>query len=160
MNFDLTEKEYRIVLAMTRIAGWVLGGAPVRSSEEATAYRAFQQKILAAAKEAGCGNLVSCSHENFYTTTEAFELDPVYRRLRAGLPDAFFWEQLTERMALAEMWTGGSNAEEFSVNPEPAQYWERLAAWRGYFVTEFMYRALGGVVIGDGNETPWGRRGR
>ncbi|GAA4648084.1 hypothetical protein GCM10023116_03480 [Kistimonas scapharcae] len=102
MKIHFTKKEYRLLLDMISIAGWVLDAHSVGKEEfEATAhYKVLRQKIMSYAREMGCEDRIVFNEERqqYYETLDS-EMDGEYMKFVNAFEEDSFWEELIERMA-------------------------------------------------------------
>lgn len=102
MKIHFSKKEYRLLLDMIQIAGWVLNAYSVEE-EEFTAtehYQALSQRIMSFAKEAGSDDRVTFDKtlEQYFGTYE-YEMEGEYMEFVKAFEDESFWEHLIQKLA-------------------------------------------------------------
>ena len=97
-NIDITNQEYRLLLNMLQMADWILHAHTVNSRNDE--YSALLQKIMAMAKDYGCGELVQYieAKRTYYPTNEYLLSDEVQGPIDEH-NDEIFWDELTDRLA-------------------------------------------------------------
>lgn len=97
-NIDITNQEYRLLLNMLQMADWILHAHTVNSRYDE--YSALLQKLMAIAKDYGCGELVQYieAKRTYYPTNEYLLSDEVQGPIDEH-NDEIFWDELTDRLA-------------------------------------------------------------
>ena len=102
MKIHFSKKEYRLLLDMIQIAGWVLNAHSVDKEDfKATEhYQALSQKIKAYAKEAGCEDLITFDKtlEQYFATYD-YEMEGEYMEFVKAFEEDSFWEHLIQKLA-------------------------------------------------------------
>jgi hypothetical protein len=104
MKINITKKEYRTLLDVLFIAGWVQSAHEIETSEDNTEIHFLTQKIYSHAKEFGFDHLIQHFRETdeyepsrqFEDETDAFELVRRYE-------DLSFWESLINKLTEREV---------------------------------------------------------
>ena len=98
LKTGITNQEFRLLLNMLQITDWILHAHTVNSRDDE--YSALLQKIMAMAKDYGCGDLVQYieAKRTFYPTNEYLMSDEVQGPIDEH-NDEIFWDELTDRLA-------------------------------------------------------------
>lgn len=99
MKLELTRRDYRSLLTVLEIADWVLHAYKLEEPRETAPIRALEQKVLALAEEAGCGELVEydAAERRYWPSREFDETSDAVQFIEEFENDCF-WEQLAERL--------------------------------------------------------------
>ncbi|OQX38570.1 MAG: hypothetical protein B0D91_03780 [Oceanospirillales bacterium LUC14_002_19_P2] len=102
MKINFTKKEYRLLLDMIAIAGWVLDAHSVGKEElAATAhYEVLRQKIMSYAREMDCEDRIFFDDElQTYFESRDSEMNGEYMSFVKAFEENSFWDELIQRMA-------------------------------------------------------------
>jgi hypothetical protein len=104
MKIELSKEEYLTMLELLEMANWVLYAHDSDDNPDKGKYRAFEQRILAYAKEAGFGNLIEYVEklDEYLPTREFEETSPGMGYVKEFENDNF-WDELIERMAMRDL---------------------------------------------------------
>jgi hypothetical protein len=101
MPTQFTRDEYRRLMDLAMIAGWVLHVFETEENPETKDYDQIIQKIYAGAKENGLGELVAYDEQSgSYFPTPDYEDESEVMDLLEDFEDNLFWFGLAQRMAL------------------------------------------------------------
>lgn len=99
MKIDLTREDYLALLTTLQIADWILHAGGEDPEADTEDFRALQQKILARAEEAGCGNLVERDPVlDHFVPSREFELKSLGMAYVDRYEDEVFWDWLVRRL--------------------------------------------------------------
>ena len=146
MKVDITRQEYRTLLDLLGIAGWVLHAHRNDEAPRTSGYREVEQKFYALAAEYGCEDLIVHDQEEdqYYPTAEYEEEGPVLKFVDE-YNDETFWKELVERLAMRDVLSKVGQKEFHSMSVE--ERLEKLDAAIGVYEKEFALNGLNRLAI-------------
>lgn len=98
MQIEFTQREYKALLEMIYLADWMLHAHAEDTADDACT--ALGQKILARAREFGCGERVEFSIAlQKYSLSSRFELSQRIQGAIEAYDGATFWAELVDRLS-------------------------------------------------------------
>ncbi len=96
MKFNISKKEYLLLLDMLYISDWVMHGHDIEHNNNA--YKTFRKKILSFFKEMGADDRIEYSkeHDDYYEL-DSFDSD-IHAKFIDPYDDQSFWEELIDRL--------------------------------------------------------------
>lgn len=146
MKINITKQEYRALLDLLGIAGWVLHAHRDDNATRTAEYRAIEQKIYAMAAEYGYEDLiVHDEEENKYFPTAEYEEEGPVLEFVDDYNDETFWKELVERLAMRDVLTRIGKQEFHAMNVE--ERLKKLDAAIGVYEDEFAKNGLNRLQI-------------
>ena len=99
MNFELSKREYRLLLDMVYIGNWVLNSA--RGSDRFEEYDALLEKVFASCGKVGMNSLIQTA-KNSVLPSAAYEQGGIHDAI-ADYEDSVFFDILAEELARRDM---------------------------------------------------------
>lgn len=146
MKVDITKKEYRTLLDLLGIAGWVLHAYRDEDATRTSGYREIEQKLYAKAAEFGCQDLIFHDEEEdqFFPTAEYEEEGPVLNFIDE-YNDETFWKELVERLAMRDVLSRIGQKEFHAMSVEERM--NKLDTAIGIYEEEFAKNGLNRLEI-------------
>ncbi len=99
MKFTFTQKDYQRLLELTHLGMWVVTAYQGEGTPAARRYADLDQKLLALATEAGCGDLVSEREDGRRQPSPKLADDEKVREIQDEFTNDAFWHELVARLA-------------------------------------------------------------
>lgn len=146
MKVNITKKEYRTLLDLLGIAGWVLYAYREDNAKRTAEYREIEQKLYAKAAEYGCADLIAhdAEEDQYFPTAEYEEEGPVLKFIDE-YNDETFWKELVERLAMRDVLSRVGQKEFHAMGVE--ERLEKLDAAIGVYEEEFAKNGLNRLEI-------------
>ena len=102
MDINITKKEFKTLLDVLQIAGWILHSTKIEKDPETEEYRELEQKLLSLAREKGLKHLVEYSAKTgkYY---HADEDDSPVMDFIDEYDNDIFWDELSDRLAIRDL---------------------------------------------------------
>lgn len=153
MKFDLTKKEYRLLLDMVEIARWVLHSHQKRIPDEKKPYNALEQYIASYAKSMDMEDLMLYDDqlEGYFPTGDYHEQ---YMAHVEEFENEVFWDELINRLACRDLLK--TYGEEHVRNLDSAERINKLAELEEFYRREFeQYGLLNLILTYSQDESIW-----
>lgn len=99
MKVSFTAKEYRQLLELVHLGMWSVTGYQGEDTPAAKRYYALDQKLLAAATEMGCADLVELRDDQTLQPAQKLSEDERVREIQSEFQNDVFWHELVARLA-------------------------------------------------------------
>ncbi|MHB1220513.1 MAG: hypothetical protein ACYC0J_00755 [Gammaproteobacteria bacterium] len=97
MKINFSKKEYRTLLEMIYISGWILHADAAQQEEYNEAHKALREKILSFYKDMQAEDLIEKSSEDFYETRRFEEY--MHEGFISKYDQTRFWENLIDELS-------------------------------------------------------------
>lgn len=146
MKVNITKKEYRTLLDILGIAGWVLHAHREEDAARTAEYRQLEQKLYALAADFGCEDLIVHDEEEdqYFPTADYEEEGPVLKFID-GYNDETFWRELVERLAMRDVLSSIGQKEFHAMSVEERM--NKLDTAIGVYEEEFAKNGLNRLEI-------------
>ncbi len=146
MKVEITKKEYRTLLDMLGIAGWVLHAHREEKASRTAEYRELEEKVYALAAENGYEDLIEYdADDNQYYATADYEEDGPVLTFIDEYNDETFWKELVERLAMRDVLRRVGQKEFHAMSVE--ERLNKLDAAIGIYEDEFAKNGLNRLEI-------------
>ena len=103
MQIELSKEEYRNLIDMIQIAGWVMNAHKIEKDPSIEKYSKLEQKIYSFANKMGCENLIEYDKEmNEYFPTKEFDEGQGMKYIDEYNNDSF-WDELIDRIVVRDV---------------------------------------------------------
>lgn len=100
MKIHFTKKEYRLLLDVLYVAGWVIHSREIEDKPETEPYRGLEQKILSVANDYGFEKLINYDSKfEKYSPSVDFEENATVNNFIDKFEVETFWDELCDRLA-------------------------------------------------------------
>jgi hypothetical protein len=103
MQIELSKEEYRNLIDMIQIAGWVMNAHKTEKDSSTEKYSKLEQKIYSFANKIGCENLIEYDKEtDEYFPTKEFDEGQGMQYIEEYDNDSF-WDELIDRLVARDV---------------------------------------------------------
>lgn len=146
MKVEITRQEYRTLLDVLGIAGWVLHAHRNENAPRTREHRELEQKLFALASEYGLEELIVYDqNDGRYYPTEEYEEEGDVLAFIDEYNDETFWKELVERLAMRDVLSRIGQKEFHSMSVE--ERLQKLDAAIEVYEDEFAKNGLNRLAI-------------
>ncbi len=147
MKINITKKEYKTLVEMIEIAGWVLHAHLVKDDPDRKRYKELEQTFYSYAEAYGFGKLIQFDkHFGKFFPTKEYEGNSPAHDYIDEYDNHIFWDDLVERLVLRALIE--QEGEENIRNMNIEERFRKEFPFREKYENEFEENGLKNIIIG------------